>query len=250
MKLVLVFILMLYSNYSSAWGPKGQQITVLIAEKFLTPVARQKINMITGSKPLASFAVWADGARNTPEWSATGTWHYIDVSDSGNYIHEKGGTPTDVLSALIYCSNNLKMNVPNNQKMTWLMFVIHFVGDIHQPMHVGNPQDRGGNQTRVQYGKSMNLHFLWDSAFIDKTNLSVTDYANRLISQNRPQTELRIPFDPNKVISENLSLRKYLYSFRNGMIDSQYEKQAFLVTDERLWQGGLRLASLLNEIFR
>lgn len=249
MKALFALCMIVHTSLALAWGPTGQTITVQIAEKFLTPQARQKVLQLTGNKALSSFAIWADGVRNTPDWGQTGVWHYINVDDRGNYQHESGGAPDDVLSALQFCIKNFKEGNPN-QRLDWLKFIVHLVGDIHQPMHVGNPNDRGGNETTVIYGKSMNLHFLWDSAMIDRSKLSPADYTARLISQSRPQNALKEMFDPNVVISENFALRKFLYSYKNGKIDGQYEQQALVIIDERLWTGGLRLASLLNSILK
>lgn len=243
------FFFLSFNAYS--WGPKGQEITVLIAESYLTLKATADIKSILGPNiTLSSFAVWADQARNTTEWNYTGGWHYIDVADSGTYGHEATQLPDDVLEAINYCVDKLKSNITSTEKTTWLKFLVHFVGDVHRPMHVGRPGDRGGNSTQVSYGKTMNLHYLWDTAFISKNSLSPAAYANALKSQNRSQIELTRPFSTDVVIKEDLALRPFMYSYKNGVIDGNYEKQAFQIVDERLWTGGLRLASLLNSIFR
>lgn len=251
MKLLVIISTFVFSLSCFAWGPKGQQITVMLAEKYLSATAKDKIMKITGNKTLSSFATWADQARNTNEWNDTGSWHYIDVEDDGSFTHSSSlDAPTDVLSALDYCSKNLQTETDLAKKLVWLKFVVHLVGDLHQPMHVGRPEDRGGNLTKVMYGKEVNLHFLWDSAFIDKKSLSIEDYSKLLISQSRGQEALRVPFNAETVIQENLKYRDFLYSYKNDRIDSEYEAKAFAITDERLWTGGLRLASLLNSLFK
>lgn len=246
-KLLLTFALFISSFHSFAWGPQGHQVTVLIAEKFLTPKAKAEIEKITGGKPLSSFASWADQARNDPEWNHTGHWHYVDMEDNS---FMKSMEPLDIVDAIPYCVNNLKRATSKEDKFDWLKFLIHFGGDLHQPMHVGRPSDRGGNDTKVEYGKKMNLHFLWDNGFIEKRGFKPVDYATMLISKSRPQSELRKPFDINSAVSENLALRKFMYSFKDGKIDQAYEEKAFAIMDERLWTGGLRLASLLNSIYQ
>lgn len=249
MKLI-VFISILFVHTCYAWGPKGQQITVMVSEKFLKPSALSQILKITGGKPLSSFSSWADQARNTAEWSETGIWHYINVDDSGSYAHETQGTPLDVVTALDYSLKNFQNSKSDKDRLTWLKFIIHLVGDLHQPMHIGDPQDRGGNSTQVSYGKEMNLHYLWDSGLIDKKGLSVQAFTSQLISYNWSTSELSNKFDAEKVVEENFKSRKFLYSFKNGTIDSQYEKQAIELIENRLWIGGLRLASLLNSILK
>jgi hypothetical protein len=251
MKSLVIMTAFLFSFSSFAWGPKGQQITVMIAERYLTASAKEKIMKVTGNKPLSFFATWADQARNTNEWNDTGSWHYIDVEDEGRIAQPSPlNAPTDVLSALEYCSRNLQSETDVSKKLTWLKFIVHLVGDLHQPMHVGRPEDRGGNLIKVMYGKLINLHALWDSAFIDKKGLSIEDYSKLLISQGRNQEALKNPFNAETVIEENLKFREFLYSYKDDKIDSTYEAKAFVITDDRLWFGGLRLASLLNSLFK
>lgn len=243
---ILSFFLVIQGAY--AWGPKGQEITVMIAEKYLSPKAKEEILPLLNGKPLASVASWADQARNTPDWKNTGRWHYIDVDDSGNLLLENGETPEDILSATKYAVSNFKSSTSPEQKLTWLKFIVHLVGDVHQPMHVGRPQDRGGNSIKVRYGRSMNLHYLWDSAFIEKSGLSTQAYTSKLISESRSKDALRAPFRPEDAVQEDFTMRSFLYSFKDGLIDQTYEDKAMTITNERLWLGGLRLASLLNEI--
>lgn len=246
----MLFIIGLILSFQNvfAWGPKGQEITVIIAEKLLTQEAKTKLEPVLRGKSLASLATWADQARNERDWKNTGTWHYIDVDDAGALPSGKSNEPGDVRAAIAYAVANFKSNVSADQKLIWLKFIVHLVGDIHQPMHVGRPQDRGGNSTRVNYGKEMNLHFLWDSAFIEKSGLNPQSYASKLVSESRSQNALRTPFQVEAVIKECFELRPFLYSFSNDRIDATYEKKAMTIVDDRLWMGGLRLASLLNQI--
>lgn len=247
--LILTLVSITFSAF--AWGPKGQEITVILAESYLNQKAAYQIkNLIGPNTSLSSFAVWADQARNIPEWSNTGGWHYMDVEDSGIYDHEAPQLPDDILEAINYSVVKLKSNIPSSEKITWLKFLVHFVGDLHQPMHIGRPGDRGGNSVQISYGKKMNLHYLWDTAFVSKKALTPVAYAQSLKSQNRSLAELSKQFSADIIIKEDLGYRNFIYSFKNDVIDEDYEKQAFQIVDERLWLGGLRLASLLNSIFQ
>lgn len=249
-QILLCFTFFSFSLPVLAWGPEGQTVTVALAEKYLTPQAKAQISKIMNGVSLASVATWADQAKQGQEWSRTASWHYIDREDSK--VHKEAlNEPTDVRDAITYCQEKLESTISDNEKMVWLKFLVHFVGDLHQPMHVGNPADRGGNNTKISYkGKRVNLHALWDSVFIDEQKLDVNSYAEKLVRQSRPRKVLFETFNADVVIAENMNLRNYLYSFRSGEIDSQYATKAFEVTDERLWTGGVRLASILNEIFK
>lgn len=250
---VILGILFFFSAPSYAWGPKGQEITVIVTENYLSPVAKSQISALIGAnKRLSQFASWADQVRSTEDWNFTGSWHYINVSDRGD-IETSGDleTPQDVAAAIDFCVGKLKSKGTNKEeKLAWLKFLIHLVGDIHQPMHVGRAEDRGGNSTQVFYGKEMNLHFLWDSAFLQKNSLSSQNYFIKLKSEIGNTSELVKPFLTDVTIKENFKLRKFIYSFNNGVIDSSYERQAIAIVNERVWTGGVRLASLLNSIYK
>lgn len=248
---VVSFLLFTSVSFKTfAWGPEGQTVTVALAEKYLTPEAKAQITKIMSGASLASVATWADQAKNGAEWGRTASWHYIDQESPKSDV--KALTePTDVRDAISFCKEKLESGISDSEKLTWLKFLVHFVGDLHQPMHVGNPEDRGGNLTKITYkGKKVNLHALWDSVFIDEQKLDVNSYVEKLVRQSRPRKVLNETFNADVVIEENLNLRNFLYSFKAGNIDTQYSTKALEVTEERLWTGGVRLASLLNEIFR
>jgi hypothetical protein len=250
MRYFFSFFILTLSLNSFAWGPKGQEITVIIAEQLINPKTKLELLKLTNNKELHTFATWADQARNSSEWNQTGPWHYVNVEADGSYEHESGGEPRDILGAIKFSVEGLRSKKSVSEKLVFLKFLVHFIGDIHQPMHVGNPQDRGGNSVSVSYGKQYNLHALWDSAFIEKKALSNAEYAKKLFQEKRDSSELNKTFSADQVVKENFEMREFLYSFKNGKIDGAYEKKAMSVVDDRMWVGGVRLASLLNEIYK
>lgn len=236
-------------EHSFAWGLKGHQITVQIAEKFLTPKARKEIGKIFKQEGLSQHAYWADKVAYVKEWKYTAPWHYVSVSDEGEFENEDTSTPDNILKAIQFCSSSLSSDLSQEEKETRLKFLIHLMGDIHQPLHVGRKEDEGGNKVKVYFGKKSNLHSLWDTAFIEKQGLSSEEYVARLVTQNRSVDELNKSFDETILIKENLEHRSFIYSFKDLKIDEKYEKQALEVIEARLWLGGIRLAALLNKIF-
>lgn len=245
MPIFILFVVTFYANVTFAWGPKGQTITVKLAESFLTEEAKFQVQTILNNEDLSSYATWADVVRNTDEWRNTAVWHYINI-DSLTSTND----PDDIVEAINFCIQRLTTALSSDDRATWLKFLIHLMGDLHQPLHAGQSRDRGGNSVRVSYGgQSTNLHALWDGRFIEKQALSVEKYVQLLKSQNRGQEELRKAFSGSLVVDEGIKLREFVYSFNGTAIDSVYEKKAIKITEERLWTGGLRLASVLNRIF-
>ena len=130
------------------------------------------------------------------------------------------------------------------------------MGDIHQPLHVGRPEDRGGNEIKVIFeGRNMNLHSLWDSGMISKQKMDYLEYArylqgHSLISSTFENSD--IPLD--LIVDEDMSIRKQMYIFTGAkagpiVLDQGYYARNFGTMNSRLLMGGKRLADLLNKIF-
>lgn len=249
--LILLFsFLSILSSRAHAWGFKGHQITAQIAELHLTPKAKKEISKILGKKSLSDHSFWADKIAYTPEWKHTQPWHYINITDQGEHESLDTPIPENILSIMRLCVLNLSSEMPASEKKNWLKFLIHFVGDVHQPLHMGRKEDEGGNKIPMVFGKSLNLHSVWDTGLIEKQGLTSAEYVTRLRSQEQKLDELKSKYDEQVLIKENLEIRPFVYSFKDGQIDQAYEAQAIQIIDGRLWTGGLRLAALLNSIFK
>lgn len=245
MKTALLVLVLVATFNAQAWGPIGQTVTVKLAETFLTKTASQKLRAITGNRSLSEFATWADGARNTPEWSQSSTWHYVNVDKRST-----AENPQDILQAIDYAERELMSASTNERKLVWVKFIIHLVGDLHQPLHTGKSSDRGGNSVNVNFqGRNTNLHALWDGAMIQTLNLNTEQYSQRLIGMKLSQELLNQRFDPQDVLAENAEILEFVYSYSGNSIDQSYARKGIEKTDKRIWVGALRLASLLNQLF-
>jgi hypothetical protein len=158
-----------------AWGPIGHETVATIAGDRLTPAAKQAVAAILGPNvTLASVSTWADEIR--PERPETKGWHFIDIADRQQGIRESD-EPTfcahdNCVVNQVGLDKTQLMNAQATaaQKLEALKFLIHFVGDMHQPLHCANDSDEGGNQKLVRYvkpgstsaGTKINLHALWD----------------------------------------------------------------------------------------
>ncbi len=192
-----VFFLLLaaaFAPLAHAWGCKGHQVTALVAEKHINPNAWATITQIldaapvdpilpryckeSAGDPFADSSTWADDERSINP--STGGWHFIDIprgaapGDISAYCPESGGCVTKAISDQIAVLRDPKSSAA--QRGDALRYVIHFVGDIHQPLHTTSNNDRGGNCVPVAFfGKSPsetskqkesyqpNLHAIWDT---------------------------------------------------------------------------------------
>jgi len=246
MRICLIALLATFPIKALSWGQTGQAVTVKIAESFLTEVASNQLAAITGGTSLAELASWADSVRNTPEWSQTSVWHYVNLEKSS---FEQ--SPQDILQALDFAESELVKSGTNEQKLIWVKFIIHFIGDLHQPLHTGKSSDRGGNSIKLSFkGRKTNLHALWDGVFIQNEGSGTAELAQKIIDMRMSQGLLNLPFDPSDVVQENSELLDFVYSFQGQSIDEAYANKAKELTQKRLWAGGLRLASQLNQLFK
>lgn len=146
-----------------AWGPIGHRITGAIADENLSGVTRAQVQLLLGSEDLAQASTWPDEMRSDPSefWQKTaGPWHYVTVPNGIEY--EAPDTPPegDAMTALARFTETLRdPKASQDDKRLALRFIVHIIGDLHQPLHAGNGTDRGGNDFKVTwFGKSTNLH--------------------------------------------------------------------------------------------
>jgi hypothetical protein len=273
---LLSFFLVLLSTKVMAWGPTGHRAVGEVADKYLTPVAAYKIHKILNGQSLSKVSTWSDEIRSEPQtYSYTYNWHYTDWKEE-DHQHDETNSSGKLLSAINEQINILKdVNSPQDKKAFALKFIVHLVGDLHQPLHVGNGLDQGGNKCKVTFHKKeMNLHALWDEGMIDFTNLSFTELAD-YVSQGRSLEEikawregtvvdwaleskiLRASVYPEQVRPSEGPLTIKQYCRSDIVIDAQdipklgyeYSYKFIPVVSKRIFQAGLRLAKMLNEAF-
>lgn len=259
MKRILYLLpIVLMVNNVHAWGPDGHKIVAQIAQDKLTPNASKSISQILGNQDLASVANWADTIKSRPEWVHTKSWHFVDIPDDGDYETSEHAPDGDIVDAITDMVKTLKTSSSSDvEKQNALKFIVHFVGDIHQPLHVGRPDDHGGNSIKVTFmGKSMNLHSLWDSGMIKKQGMNYVQYARFLQGQSTFTAPYDLPeISFSQIIEEDMSSRKEIYNFKPidaGPIklEDGYLKRNLSTMNDRLLKGGERLSKMLNQIFK
>ncbi|MBS3824120.1 MAG: S1/P1 nuclease [Wenzhouxiangellaceae bacterium] len=253
-KLVFVLYAVLASTQAFGWGATGHRVAAEIADGYLSAEARLAVNEILGPETLAEASTWPDFMRADPAefWQETANpWHYVTVPPGKTY--EDVGAPEqgDAASALQKFTYMLRdAETSGEDRKLALRFLVHIIGDLHQPLHVGNGEDRGGNDFEVTYfGEPTNLHRLWDSQLIDSKKLSYTELTEWLGAKIGP-AEFRAWNTPDPMIwmAESAELRERIYpedrdlrwGYGYQWTDSLYK---------RLQQAGVRTAAYLNELF-
>lgn len=240
-----------------SWGIKGHQAVGQIAENHLTPKTRESIQKLLGHESLAEVSTWADEIRTIPQYKGTGIYHYVNLP-SGLSFEQFANTiktmPEDnVYKIVLRCEQELKdPSRSKNQKVIALKFLVHLVGDLHQPMHVSHAEDKGGGTISVSLmGYNYNLHGLWDEGLIDHEGLSSKQMAINYDTA-RPEEIKKWQSDDLMIwLWESYQVATILYqeAAENPLFDEEYYKTHITVLQKRIEKGGIRLAGVLNGIF-
>lgn len=265
-KLVALLLLVVCPpTQSFAWGLKGHQIVGDIARNHLTPTARQNLIALLGNDDLAAIANWADEVRpNRPESYA---WHFVNIPrDSAGFSEERdcyrpdAKRPTSkddhhncVVDRITIFKNLVAdKNAPQPARLEALKFLVHFVGDIHQPMHTVE-EGRGANDIHIsEFGSTQcgkypcNLHYEWDTGLVEHTGRSEQDYVSYL-EKMIASKNLHAGGTPETWANESLRLARQAWLNDGGSVDEAYYRANIGIVDERLALAGLRLAAALND---
>jgi hypothetical protein len=235
-----------------SWGHTGHSVIGRIAADHLSDKAKADVAALLGGETLADVASWADENRDR----STASWHFINVELGLPFAEFKAAVERkeDVYTALVKQEGILVDEKANREdRVTALKYIVHFVGDIHQPMHVSRAEDKGGNTIQVRYdGKGTNLHSLWDTKMLEHAGLSEVQLAKQ-IDKATPQQVLKWQKDAQidwAWESYQISSRLYGEIEKNGTnIDDAYYKAHLPIVEDRLEKAGIRLAGILNSIF-
>lgn len=250
-KLITVAIILCGTIHASAWGPTGHRATGLVAEKYLNKKARKELQRILVGQSLAMASTWMDEIRSDTSWNFTADWHWVTVQDGKSYEQSEKNPNGDIIQTIERIIAALKSKKLNSkEEAEQLKMLIHLIGDLHQPLHVGGGNDRGGNDVKVSWFRTdSNLHRVWDSDMIDDTRLSFTELAESL---DKPDANRLTAWQKSNVhdwANESMTYRKDVYNIGDGKLGYLYSYNNFHIVRLRLLQAGVRLAGVLNEIY-
>lgn len=248
-----------------AWGQKGHDVTAAIAEAHLTPEAEAMVSELLDGKSIIYWANWLDNASYTPELKYTKTWHYKNVNEGVRY-EEMGVNPAgDAVTALKAQMETLTDSTKSDeQKALALKILIHVMGDLHQPMHLGHATDLGGNRIKVKFfDRDTNLHSVWDSSLPDAAHKwSYTEWVkqiDRLPAEKQTQIVFPEEYQAGEIYTpklidvwakETVGIADKVYKRMPEKTKVAYDEIAWSapIIEQQFLAGGLRLAFLLNAI--
>ena len=257
-KLVIVVVALLFSQFTFAndadWGKTGHRTTGEIAQVHLSKKAKRAIDKLLEGHTLAFVANHGDDIKSDPSYRKYSPWHYVNIDpEVSKYDPETASEDGDLVMGIRKCIEVLKnKNSSKEDKQFHLKMLVHFVGDLHQPFHVGHAADMGGNRVDVEwFGKKTNIHSVWDSKMIDSYQMSYTELAENRDELNKHQVKAIEKGDLLDWVYESRTLAEKLYKSveEDNDLGYRYMYEWFPTLRQQLQKGGIRLAKVLNDIY-
>lgn len=249
----ITFFIVLNSQAFNDWGATGHRATGKIAEKHLTNKAKKAIDKLLKGESLAFVSTFADEIKSDRKYNKYSPWHYVNMPLDEQYDETKRNPEGDIIYGINFCIDVLKnKNSTEEDKVFHLKLLVHFLGDLHQPMHIGRAEDKGGNTIQLQwFNQGTNLHRVWDENLIEEWNMSYVELADNAKDLNKHQIEAIKKGSILDWVYETKEITKKVYaSVQVGEnLRYKYSYDFFPIVREQLQKGGIRLAKILNEIF-
>ena len=252
-KLFVFLILFSISMSVLGWGATGHRIVGLIAERHLSKKVLKKIDLVLKKESLAEVSNHMDFIKSDRTFRHMSPWHYATIPSTKSYAEAGIPEEGDIIQTINRLIAELKSgNFTDRDEAFALKCLVHLIGDIHQPLHVGNGEDKGGNDVKLEYFYSnSNLHRVWDSEMIDGQKYSYTEYADWI---NNPTNDQKERWSSLKVLdwaNESKEYRVQCYETmpENKKLSYRYNFDNVELLNQRLLQAGIRLANVLNDIY-
>lgn len=256
----ILFVGLLSSSiYSYAWGLTGHRVIAEIAENHLSGKAKRQLKKIMGEERMAYWANWPDFIKSdtTGAWKEASAWHYVNIDPQTDFkafeANLKAQAGPSLYTQVSVLSSQIKdEKTSEKDRKIALIFLIHLMGDLAQPMHTGRAGDLGGNRINVTYfGEKTNLHSVWDGKLVDSQKYSYTEYAKLLDIKTKDEVKAIQAgtledwlYDSHKIAN-----RIYAETPEGSKLAYDYQYKFNETMERQLLYGALRLAKLINDLF-
>ena len=253
-QIITFFLLSLLPLNAYSWGMLGHYIAGSVSDYYLTPNAKEKVAALLSNATVAQVSNWGDFVRSDPDFKGKDSWHYTNFEGGlPKSFFVKEAVRQDKGQNIYRVAWLIKELEKNPNDAASLKLLIHFVQDLHCPVHLARPSDLGGNTIQITwFGQKTNLHSLWDDKLIEGQKMSYSEYGDFLIRTVAP----RIPLIYKEGIEiewawEIYQITEQIYRTRSS-IDSHYE---YIFRNKTVWEeclaaAGIHLAAILNTLYK
>lgn len=236
------------------WGLLGHRVVGEVASKHLSKKAEKAIQRVLGNKTMAEASNWMDDIKSDrqPKYDTLNAYHYVSIPDGMKYEETNLNPKGDAFVGLNTAIAKLKSKTLSPEMETfYLNMLIHIVGDLHQPLHVGRKDDRGGNTIHVGwFGDKSNLHRVWDSDMLNDKLYSYTELTKIVDHATSDEIKSWQASTLDDWVQECQDLRPGIYDFEEKRYwEYKYMYAHWDTVKHQLLKGGIRLAGILNDIY-
>ena len=251
--LFVAFLPVISLAKAPSWGKTGHRATAEIATKYLTDKAKANIDKFLEGDSPALVSTFGDDIKSDHAFDKYSVWHYVNIPEGKTYADIKDDLGPNIVVALEKIKKGLKdKSTPVEKKRFYLKMLIHLIGDLHQPLHVGRPEDRGGNDIIVfWFGEPSNLHRVWDSDMLDGFQMSYSELAANERQLSKREIKEIQKGNHETWLGESVKIADEIYAqAKNGeYLSYKYSYDWLDILRDQLQKGGIRLAQELNDIF-
>ncbi|MFC2149001.1 S1/P1 nuclease [Bacteroidota bacterium] len=238
---------------SNFWSKTGHRVVGEVAMGHLNRKTKREVSKLLNGQSLAAVSNYADIIKSDRDFKSFSAWHYVNIPLDKNYSEVEPSPNGDLVTGIQKCIEILKnQNSTEADRIFYLKMLIHLIGDLHQPMHVGRAEDKGGNDIQLQwFGKGSNLHRVWDSNMINDYGMSYTELSKKLPVLDKEQIREIKKGTVLEWVKESQELVNEIYSSvgKGEKLGYSYSYKYWNTVEKQLQKGGLRLAQVLNDIF-
>ncbi|MFS4417667.1 S1/P1 nuclease [Maribacter sp. 2307ULW6-5] len=236
------------------WSKTGHRVTGEVANQYLTRKARKAIDKLLNGQSLAAVSTFGDDIKADRKYREFSPWHYVNFPADKKYTDVEPSEQGDVVMGIQKCIAVVKdKNSSLEDKRFYLKFLVHLMGDLHQPMHVGRKEDKGGNDIQLQwFGRGTNLHRVWDSNMINDYGMGYRELASNLPRLSKEEVKQIQQGNVLTWVEESQELANKVYDSAavGEKLGYRYSYDWWPTVEQQLQRGGIRLAAVLNDMFK
>ncbi len=252
---IILFFLSIQLSFGNdnVWSKTGHRTIGEVAQSNLSRKTRKAIDKLLNGQRLAQVSTFGDDIKADRDFKEFNPWHYVNFPHDKKYTDGVPSEQGDLVIGIQKCIAVVKdKHSSNADRVFYLKLLVHLIGDLHQPMHVGRKEDKGGNDIQLLwFNNGTNLHKVWDANMINGHGMSYTELAESLPKLNKKQKKKIQEGDVYDWVEESQELANKIYgSVEMGeKLYFRYSYVWWATVEKQLQKGGLRLAKVLNEIF-
>jgi hypothetical protein len=251
MKKFLFVSLLVCSQWTLGFSDLGHKMVAAAAWQQLTPFAKQSVERLLGigEENFIEASVWADRIKSNEDFNYLKPLHYVNMPKTAvSYKKSRDCKKNKCVVEAIKDFSSIAKNGSDKEKILALRMLIHLIVDVHQPLHAGLYEDRGGNWYEIKYqGKSVTLHKFWDNHLVKRFDKKVASGAEKILSN---QMNVNVS-NPVKWAEEShaITVNSIYLAPENNVLSEEYLLTADSIMEKQLSRASLRLAMYLNKLW-